>query len=129
MLRCHAGHVARLHGQSGGRVRQPEANGGVTCSHSEIIKNSRFRPLYIGFDADYRHNQCVARAFANLIQLRIIDAEKYGYSTQLKILNWSPNLKGLDDALLEKLSISFITVQEWFDSLDEICRDVVFGIL
>ena len=46
------------------------ANGGVTCSHSEIIINSRFRPLYIGFDADFRHNQCVARAFANLTSVR-----------------------------------------------------------
>lgn len=96
------------------------ANGGVTCSHPEIISNSRFQPLYIAFDADYLVNRHVTRAFANLLNLRLLDAEKHKYLPQTGIFNWSSSIKSFDDALLGKFPIRLIKVFEWFNSLCQI---------
>lgn len=101
------------------------ANGGVTCSHTEIITNSRFRPLFIAFDADYRHNRHVARAFAGLINLRILDAEKHNYSTDVSIVKWSTTQKGFDDALLNRSPFSLMTIADWFKSLDKFCQQEI----
>lgn len=49
------------------------ASGGVTCSHDEIIAQTRFRPLYLGFDNDCAENAHVARAVTKLIAFRFDD--------------------------------------------------------
>lgn len=98
------------------------ANGGVTCSHTEIIINSRFRPLFIAFDADYRHNRHVVRAFACLINKRILDSEIHNYSVDVSIVKWSTAQKGFDDALLDRSPFSLITIADWFKSLDKFCQ-------
>jgi hypothetical protein len=101
------------------------ASGGVTCSHDEIIAQTRFRPLYLGFDNDCAENAHVARAVAKLIASRFDDGVKYGYDANLRILAWNKKAKGIDDALLGKISISSITPREWFTSLSPLCRDEV----
>jgi hypothetical protein len=105
------------------------ASGGVLCSHDEIISATRFRPLYLGFDGDSIENRYVACAVAKLVSARFKDSEKYKYKPALKIINWNRDVKGIDDALLQKYPISLISPIEWFDSLSEICRSEARRIL
>ena len=94
------------------------ANGGVSCSHEEIVAVSRFRPLLIAFDSDYRQNSQVARHLAGFLKTRFADAERHKYDAQTSFLIWSEKFKGIDDALLNKIPISLKTPVEWFNSLD-----------
>ena len=101
------------------------ANGGVTASHHEIIHAARNRALLIGFDRDDLNNQHVARAFARLILARYSDAAKRGYKTRVKILSWNSAVKGIDEALLQRLEIQERTPSEWFESLSAFCQNEI----
>lgn len=94
------------------------AIGGVNSSHAEVILNTRNCQLFIAFDADYRHNPHVAGAISRLIGFRLGDAKIHNYDSKLKILVWPPEIKGLDDALIEKAPIHCISPGNWLDILN-----------
>jgi hypothetical protein len=104
-------------------------NGGVTCSHEEIISNSRFSPLVIAFDIDYLENHLVARAIAKLLHLRLFDAKRYRYSANVRILWWESNVKGIDDVLLRNIPVKSLTIMEWIQLLDETAQGEALDIL
>ncbi len=99
------------------------AVGGVTCQAQEIIRATRFHPLFLAFDGDGTENIFVARAILKLIKLRFQDSEKYQYQPQIKVLTWDKRVKGIDDALLQNLAITEISPSEWYESLNISCRD------
>ena len=93
------------------------AVGGVTCQAQEIITATRFHPLFLAFDGDGTENLFVARAILKLIKLRLQDSKKYQFQPQIKILIWDNRVKGIDDALLQNLSVTEISPADWYESL------------
>lgn len=101
---------------------------GITNSHKEIVEAARLRNIYIAFDSDYYENLHVARAFTRLIGL-IITSTKAGFHDRIKVLTWDREINGIDDALLQKASITEKSPFEWYKSLSEICQTEVAQIL
>lgn len=99
------------------------AVGGVTCQAQEIIRATRFHPLFLAFDGDGVENLFVARAILKLIKLCLQDSEAYQYPPRIKILTWERSVKGIDDALLQNLAINEISPSEWYESLSISCRN------
>ena len=94
------------------------ASGGVSCSHEEIIKATRFRSVLIAFDSDYHHNEQVARQIAKLLEMRFADTLQCGYDAQTLFFSWSDKFKGIDDALLNKIPIHIKTSSQWLKTID-----------
>ncbi len=103
------------------QILKPEfsviATAGVSCSHKEIIRATRFRSILIAFDSDYRHKRQVSRHIAGLLEMRFADAKQYGYNCQTNFLVWSDKFKGIDDALLNNIPIHIKTPSEFIRSL------------
>lgn len=99
------------------------AVGGVTCQAQEIIRTTRFHPLFLAFDGDGIENLFVARAIFKLIKLCLQDSEEYQYQPRIKILTWDRRVKGIDDALLQNLAITEISPFDWYESLSISCRN------
>jgi len=95
------------------------AIGGIASSHSELIKASRFSPLLVGFDNDFSDNLQVLRQFLRFLSARFSDAKKYCYDPDLKILNWSSEFKGIDDALIHNQIINQLTFSQWLPLLKD----------
>ncbi len=98
------------------------ANAGANCSHEEIVAASRFRPLYIAFDADFYENTHVARSIARLLNSMIEDSIAMKFNPRIYILTWNLKIKGIDDALLQNFSIIPVTPSSWISSLSESCQ-------
>ena len=101
------------------------ASGGVGCSHDLVVNVSRGKSIYLAFDNDYQENPAVLRQIAGLIKLRLQSAAEKEIRTSTKILTWSREEKGIDDALAKNQKISEMTVPNWVLSLDEQCRETV----
>ncbi len=98
---------------------------GVGCSHELVINMSRGKPLYLAFDNDYQENPAVLRQFTRLLNLRLNSGGEQTGQTVTKILTWSREEKGIDDALVKNQKISEMTIPNWFSTLDENCRETV----
>lgn len=94
------------------------APAGVTCSHQEIIAVTQFRPLLMAFDNDYFENLHVARASARLINSIFLGSSVTKIQPRIRILSWNSKIKGLDDALLQNLTITHLSLDEWFNNLN-----------
>lgn len=105
------------------------ANSGVSCSHDEITTMSRFRPLFIVFDNDYQENPHVARSLARLLSSLFLDSVKFQFQPRIKILSWSPKVKGIDDAFLQNVTITTKTPFEWFKSLSSDSQNKIRSFL
>lgn len=101
------------------------ANAGVSCSHQEIVTAARFRPLFIGFDNDVYTNVHVLRTFARLLNFIFIDALELKFQPRIYILSWNMKIKGLDDALLQNISITSLSLIEWLNSLNNVWKSEV----
>lgn len=101
------------------------AVGGVNCQAREIIRATRFHPLFLAFDGDGAENLFVARAILKLIKLRLQDSEEYQFEPRIKILTWERSVKGIDDALLQNLAITEISPLQWYESLSISCRNAL----
>lgn len=101
------------------------AVGGVSCQAQEIIRATRFHPLFLAFDSDGTQNLFVARAILKLIELRIEDCRKYQYQPLIQILTWERSASGIDDALLQNLAITGISPLNWYESLSSSCRNAL----
>jgi DNA primase len=98
------------------------ATGGVACAHELLVNVSRGKTVYLAFDNDCRENPAVARQLAKLVKLRFDDV---GNQAETKILVWTDNEKGVDDALLKGEDLLEISFAEWLSVLGEKCRDEV----
>ena len=98
---------------------------GVGCSHDLVVNVSRGKSIYLAFDNDYQENPAVLRQIAGLLKLRLQSVAEKEIQTSTKILTWSREEKGIDDALAKNQKISEMTVPDWVLSLDEKCRETV----
>lgn len=98
-------------------------NSGVATAHREIVKTARGRPLEIAFDNDSFINPHVARALSALARLRLSDQISFGYSEDIRVVTWDKSIKGLDDALLNRTPLKYLTVAEWLKYLTPECRE------
>lgn len=105
------------------------ASAGVTCSHEEIVAAARFRPLFLAFDADYYENPHVARATARLLDSLLSDSAKSKLPPQIKVLTWQRKFKGVDDALLQNVSLTPLSLCEWYKLLSQKCQIEVVEVL
>ncbi len=105
------------------------ANGGVSCSHEQIISVARLRPVLIAFDSDYHQNSQVVRHLAGFLKIRFTDAKQYRYNAPTNLLIWSDKFKGIDDALLNKIPIRVKTPSEWLNSLDFSLRQKIYNLI
>ncbi|MEP6850609.1 MAG: hypothetical protein ABI999_17250 [Acidobacteriota bacterium] len=99
------------------------ANSGVATSHRQIVETARKRPLEIAFDNDSFTNPNVARALANLVGLRRLDQKKFEYADDTRVITWERTTKGIDEALMAGLCLSYLTVREWMQSLTPQCLE------
>jgi hypothetical protein len=104
-------------------------SGGVSCSHCEIVSNSRFVSLIIAYDVDYLKNLHVSRSIARLLALRLDDSKRYKYPADVRILWWEGDVNGIDDALLKRLPVYSLNISEWLALLDETARKEAIQIL
>lgn len=98
---------------------------GVGCSHDLVISLSRGKSICLAFDNDYQENPAVLRQIAGLLKLRLQSVAEEEIQTSTKILTWSREEKGIDDALAKNQKISEVTIPDWISSLDEKCREMV----
>ncbi|MBX3290040.1 MAG: hypothetical protein KF855_11920 [Acidobacteria bacterium] len=98
-------------------------NSGVATAHGEIVKTARRKPLEIAFDNDSYTNPQVARALAALVRLRRSDEVRYNYNEKVRIVTWDRSIKGIDEALLTRALLQYLTVSEWLKQLSPECFD------
>ena len=98
-------------------------NSGVATSHREILETARRRPLEIAFDSDSFTNPHVTRALSALVRLRLSDQISLAYNDTVRIVTWDKRIKGLDDALLTRTPLQYLTVGEWLNYLTPECLE------
>lgn len=98
------------------------ATGGVSCAHEILVNISRGKQIYLAFDNDCRENPAVARQVAKLVKLRYHTSEN---QAETKMIVWSENEKGVDDALLKDVNLREISFLEWLSILNEKCLEEV----
>ena len=98
-------------------------NSGVATSHHEIVATARGKALDIAFDNDSFTNPHVARALSALVQLRVSDQASFGYNEDIRIVTWDKRIKGLDDALLTRVPLEYLTLAEWLKYLAPECLE------
>ncbi|MEP7037996.1 MAG: DUF3854 domain-containing protein [Acidobacteriota bacterium] len=101
------------------------ASGGVGCSHELIVNVSQGKSIYLAFDNDYQDNPAVLRQIARLLKLRFQTNSEQKIQTSTKILAWSRDEKGIDDALMSGEKIYELEIPDWFSALDKNARLVV----
>ena len=101
------------------------ASGGVGCSHELIVNVSQGKLLYLAFDNDYQDNPAVLRQIARLLKLRFQTGSEQEIQTSTKIIAWSREEKGIDDALMSGEKIYEVEITDWFAALDKNARNVV----
>ncbi len=90
------------------------ATGGVAANHAEIIRLTQARPVVVAFDQDYHTNETVCRHLAALLAARIANE---GTVDSARVAVWPRPAKGIDDAALLGLPLSFLSVAEWYGQL------------
>lgn len=93
------------------------ATGGVAANHAALIHHTHARPVVLAFDQDYHTNRTVCRHMAALLAARIANE---GTADSTLVAVWPRTAKGIDDAMLLGLPLSFLSVAEWYSQL---CAD------
>ncbi|MBA3633886.1 MAG: DUF3854 domain-containing protein [Acidobacteria bacterium] len=101
------------------------ASGGVGCSHDLVVNVSQGKSIYLAFDNDYQENPAVLRHIARLLKLRFQTNSEQKIQTSTKILAWSRDEKGIDDALMSGEKIYELEIPDWFSTLDKNARMAV----
>lgn len=94
------------------------ATAGVGVSHQMIIEATREEEVAIAFDSDHRHNAQVCRQLGKLIAERDQDVRVSGRETKTSVVVWD-GAKGVDEAVLQNLSLRVITIGEWRATLED----------
>lgn len=103
------------------------ATAGVGVAHQLIIEATRGEEVAIAFDSDHRQNAQVCRQLGKLIAEREQDARTIGRETKTSVVVWD-GAKGVDEAVLQNLSLRVVSVGEWRATLEgeslEVVREV-----
>jgi len=102
------------------------ANAGVASSHSELLKASRFRHIFLAFDVDYLENFFVTTSLAKLITKLVCHSPKSA-DNYISVLTWNSAFRGIDDALLNQTNIESINIRVWFKSLNLDFQSKIFN--
>ena len=92
------------------------ATAGVGVAHQAIIEATRGEEIAIAFDSDHRQNAQVCRQLGKLIAEREQDAHISGRETKTSVVVWD-GAKGVDEAVLQNLSLHVVTISEWRETL------------
>jgi hypothetical protein len=92
------------------------ATAGVSVAHQAIIEAARGEEAAIAFDSDHRQNAQVCRQLGKLIAERERDARLAGLETKTSVVVWE-GAKGIDEAVLQNLSLRVISISEWRGTL------------
>lgn len=93
------------------------ATAGVAVAHQAIIEATRGEEVAIAFDSDHRQNAQVCRQLGKLIAEREQDARLAGLETKTNVVVWD-GAKGIDEAVLQNLSLRVISISEWRETLE-----------
>jgi Domain of unknown function (DUF3854) len=93
------------------------ATAGVGVAHQMIIEATRGEEVAIAFDSDHRQNAQVCRQLGKLIAEREQDAQLVGRETKTTVVVWDGE-KGVDEAVLQNLSLRVISIGEWRATLE-----------
>lgn len=93
------------------------ATAGVSVAHHAIIEATRGEEAAIAFDSDHRQNPQVCRQLGKLIAGRERDARFTGRETNTRVVVWD-GAKGIDEAVLQNLSLRVISISEWREALE-----------
>jgi hypothetical protein len=93
------------------------ATAGVGVAHQLIIEATRGEEVAIAFDSDHRQNAQVCRQLGKLIAEREQDARLAGFETKTNVVVWD-GAKGVDEAVLQNLSLRVVTIGEWCAKLE-----------
>jgi hypothetical protein len=93
------------------------ATAGVAVAHQAIIEATRGEEVAIAFDSDHRQNAQVCRQLGKLIAEREQDARLAELETKTNVVVWDGE-KGVDEAVLQNLSLRVISISEWRETLE-----------
>lgn len=93
------------------------ATAGVSVAHRAIIESTRGEEIAIAFDSDHRQNSQVCRQLVKLITEREQDARFAGLEPMANLVVWE-GAKGIDEAVLQNLSLRVISISEWRETLE-----------
>nr|HQU82393.1 hypothetical protein [Pyrinomonadaceae bacterium] len=100
----------------------PEFNviaiGGISSSHSELIKAVRRFPLITAFDNDFLNNPQVLRQLVRFLRARFSDASNHNYNSNLFVLSWCSDFNGIDEAIINNRKIEIVSFSQWISELD-----------
>jgi hypothetical protein len=85
---------------------------GVSVAHKATIEMTREEDVAIAFDSDHREIAQVCRQLGKLIAEREQDARINGLETNTSVIVWD-GAKGIDEAVLQNLSLRVISTVEW----------------
>ena len=96
--------------------RRAIATAGVSVSHRQIIEVTRGEEVAVAFDSDHRQNAQVCRQLGKLIAEREQDARSAGRGASTSVVVWD-GAKGVDEAVLQNLSLRVVSIGEWCATL------------
>src|SRR5205085_11019860 len=85
--------------------------------HRALIEAMRGEEVAIAFDSDHRQSAQVCRQLGKLIAEREQDARLAGLETNTRVVVWD-GAKGVDEAVLQNLSLRVISISEWRETLE-----------
>jgi hypothetical protein len=94
----------------------------VSANHDRLVDLLHGRPIIIAFDQDYYSNETVCFHLTSLISKRIRQERSIATT---RIASWAPHVKGIDDAAVQNLSLTSISVQTWFNRLTPRFQQIV----
>lgn len=93
------------------------ATAGVSVAHKAIIEATRGERVAIAFDSDHRENAQVCRQLGKLIAALKQDSLTAARDTETNVIVWD-GAKGIDEAVLQNLSLRVISIDEWLSTLE-----------
>ena len=101
------------------------ATPGVSVGHQALIELCSRHEAVVAFDQDYLTNATVCLRLAALLARRM---ESEGSFSTTRIACWPSGAKGVDDAAIRSLPISYISVEQWFHRLGNDFRSRVAAL-
>ena len=98
----------------------------VTANHGALVELTRGRPVWIGFDQDHYSNETVCFHLSSFVARR--QQHERTLATTC-MASWDSCVKGIDDAAVNNLPITAISVQRWLDRLSPRFRQVAMARL
>lgn len=96
----------------------------VTANHDALVELTHGQRALVGFDADSYTNETVCFHLASLIAKRMRREQTLATT---RIASWDGQVKGIDDAAVRNLPITFISVHRWLNRLSPHFRQIAIA--